>query len=240
MTGSGTVQCPNCGTVMDDRARFCPGCGTPRSFLREQLEREAAATGVPYEQLLERERSTPTVAPPGQQAGWNVPTPPAAESTSSRRTLWIVLGIIGGVFLLSCAGCVVTAAVLIDRFDVDLGDSPEGTAASRQLELAARGQHQERWELLHPGQQAAVPVGMFAICAQYEDANSIDILLSFASNDSLVAGVGVVDTRVVLYSLDEGIRTETEFVEMVQVDGEWRWTMSEDDLRDYELGICPS
>jgi hypothetical protein len=225
---------------MDESARFCPGCGTPRSFLREQLEREAATTGVPYEQLLERERSTPRAPTAGQPAGWNVPTPPAVEAKSSRRTLWLVLGIIGGIVLLSCAGCVVTAAVLIDRFDVDLGDSPEGQAAQRQLELAARGQHRERWELLHPGQQQAVPAGMFAICAQYEDADSIDILLSFANNDTLISRVGVVDARVVLYSLDAGIRTETEFVEMVQVEGEWRWTMSDDDLRDYELGICPS
>jgi hypothetical protein len=225
---------------MDERARFCPGCGTPRTFLREQLERESAATGVPYEQLLARERSTPPAATPGQPTGWTVAAPPPIDKPRERRRLWIVLAVIGGVFLLGCAGCVVTAAVLIDRFDVNLGDSPEGEAAQRQLQLAAQGRHEERWELLHPDQQEAVPVGMFAICAQYDDADSIDIILSFADDNNFIARVGVVDTRIVLYSLDAGVSTETDFVEMVQVDGEWRWTMSEDDIRDYELGICPS
>jgi len=240
MTGTGTVQCPHCGTIMDERARFCPGCGTPRTYVREQLEREAAATGVPYEQLLERERSTPGAAAASQRPDWYAPPPPPAQTKQSRRTLWIVLGIIGGVTLLSCIGCVATASILVDRFDVDFGSSPEGDAAQRQLELAARGQHRERWELLHPDQQEVVPAGLFAICAQYDDADSIDILLSFAENNHFISRVGEVDARVVLYSIDKGISTETEFVEMVQVDGEWRWTMSDDDLRDYELGICPS
>ena len=37
-------------------ARFCPGCGSPRTWVRAELEREAARTGTPYATLLERAR----------------------------------------------------------------------------------------------------------------------------------------------------------------------------------------
>jgi hypothetical protein len=240
MSGAGSVQCPHCGTFMDERARFCPGCGTPRSAVREALERESAATGVPYAQLLERERSSgntgPVTAGPG---GWGVPQQTAPPPPTNRRRLWITLGIIGGILLLLCVGCVVVSAILIDRFDVNLGDSPEGDAARRQLELASDGQHEERWELLHPDQQLVVPVGLFATCATHDDSGSVDIFGSVADNNTFIPRVGNVDARIVLYGFSSGATNESGYVYMVQVDGEWRWTLTEDEIRDYELGICP-
>jgi len=150
-----------------------------------------------------------------------------------------VLGIIGGVLLLLCAGCAVVSVVLINRFDVDLGDSSEGDAARGQLELATLGRHDERWERLHPGQQAVVPAGLFATCAEYDDADSIDIIASFGDGDAFVSRVGFVDTRVVIYTISDGGSTETGFVEMVEVDGDWRWTMTGEDIDSYESGRCP-
>ncbi|MEX2314997.1 MAG: DUF2339 domain-containing protein, partial [Thermomicrobiales bacterium] len=53
---SGPVQCPVCLTTMAAEARFCPGCGSPRTWVRHQLEDEAARTGTAYATLLERAR----------------------------------------------------------------------------------------------------------------------------------------------------------------------------------------
>jgi len=224
---------------MDEQARFCPGCGTPRTSVRERLEREAAATGVPYAQFLERERSSGVaVAPPGTD-GWSVPGGAAPPPPKGRSRLWLVLGIIGGVLLLLCVGCVVASYVLINRFDVDLGDSPEGGAAQEQLQLATSGRHAERWERLHPDQQLIVPVDLFATCAEYDDAGSVDILASFGDDDTFISRVGDVDARIVIYSISDGGSNETDFVEMVEVNGEWHWTMDMEALDQYEAGRCP-
>lgn len=234
------VQCPHCGTMMDDRARFCPGCGTPRSAVREQLERESIATGVPYAELLDRERgATAGSRPPTHVGGWSTPEPPPAPPRKERGRLWLVLGIIGGMLLLACVGCVVTAAVLIDRFDVDIGDSPEGSAAREQLQLATQGRHEERWDLLHPDHQIAVPIDLFVTCAEFEGDGSIDILASFGNDGSFIRRIGIVDSRVVIYTIEGRGTTNTDFVEMVQLDGEWRWTLEDSDLNQYEAGRCP-
>ena len=240
MTGAGPVQCPHCGTLMEGYARFCPGCGTPRTAIREALERESVATGVPYVQLLERERTSSSTRPATSgQSEWGVPQPAAPPPPRDRRRLWVILGIIGGVLLLLCVGCVAVTAILIDRFEVDIGDSPEGDAARDQLELATDGRHEERWDLLHPDQQLVVPVDLFATCAEYDDAGSVDIFGSVGNDNTFIPRVGYVDARVVFYSISEGGSNETGFVEMVQLDDEWYWTMTEDQIRDYELGRCP-
>ncbi|HEX5166432.1 MAG TPA: zinc ribbon domain-containing protein [Thermomicrobiales bacterium] len=240
MTGAGPVQCPHCGTFMDENARFCPGCGTPRTSVREQLEREAAATGVPYATVLERARtsgSPVTAAPPG---GWATSAPVARpQQEQGRGRLWLVLGIIGGILLLVCAGCAVAGVVLMNRFDVNLGDSPEGDAARHQLQLAGAGRFEERWDLLHPDQQIAVPLELFTQCAEFDDVGSIEILGSFRDDDTFVPRAGIVDTRVVIFTYSDGGSTETDAVSMVKVDGEWRWTMTSDQIADYQAGRCP-
>jgi hypothetical protein len=224
---------------MDERARFCPGCWTPRTAVREQLEREAAATGVPYEALLERELSAYRANLATQGSGWATPAGAAPAPVTSRSRLWWVLGVIGGVFLLFCVGCVIVAAVAMDRFDVDIGDSDEGDVAREQLQLAANGRHEERWLLLHPDQQEHVSVDLFVTCAQHEGVDSIDIFGSFANDDSFIPRVGIVDSRVVIYSLSGGMTTDSNYVEMVRTDGEWRWTLNEPELDALEAGRCP-
>jgi uncharacterized membrane protein len=54
---SDTVRCPDCGTPTPLTARFCPGCGRPRTFLQDQLAQEALLTGEHYTELLDRARA---------------------------------------------------------------------------------------------------------------------------------------------------------------------------------------
>lgn len=53
---SDVVQCPQCRTFMPADARFCPGCGEPRTALRQQLEQEAGRSKSRYERRLAEER----------------------------------------------------------------------------------------------------------------------------------------------------------------------------------------
>lgn len=54
---SNSIHCPDCGTLTPPDARFCPGCGRPRTFLKEQLAQESLATGETYTDLLDRARA---------------------------------------------------------------------------------------------------------------------------------------------------------------------------------------
>lgn len=57
------VQCPDCGTMMTEAARFCPGCGRPRTHVEQFLRQVSARTGTSYEVLLEQARSGELVVP---------------------------------------------------------------------------------------------------------------------------------------------------------------------------------
>ncbi|RIK43292.1 MAG: hypothetical protein DCC58_09820 [Chloroflexi bacterium] len=50
---SGMLHCPSCGTELATSARFCPGCGRPRTWVHELLMREAQRSGRPYQELLD-------------------------------------------------------------------------------------------------------------------------------------------------------------------------------------------
>lgn len=120
------IQCPHCNTMMHEQTRFCPGCGAPRTAVREQLERQAAESGEPYDELLSIARAEDfrNVA----AAGFNTPlTPPVytppyerergSGSGSDSRSggsnkLWWILGGIGGGILLICVGCVVLGLIV--------------------------------------------------------------------------------------------------------------------------------
>jgi hypothetical protein len=54
---SETVRCPDCGTLTPVTARFCPGCGRPRSSLKERFVQQSQLTGEPYADLMDRARA---------------------------------------------------------------------------------------------------------------------------------------------------------------------------------------
>lgn len=88
---SAPIICPHCATPMSPTARFCPGCGIPRTAVRQELERASAATGIPYEQLLaqarENDAHNPRSAPPVPE-----PTPSAIPSGVSGKQVALIIG----------------------------------------------------------------------------------------------------------------------------------------------------
>lgn len=232
------VECPYCHTQMPDAARFCPGCGTPRSSVREQLEREAAETGVPYESVLARERDAERQQRIAAGHTWTTIPVPSPAQPEKRNRLWLILGILGGVFLLLCVCCVGAGVLAWQRFDVTVGEDAAGRVARRELELGADGEQGERWDLLHPAYQLEVPRERFIECERTLDIRNIDVVMAF-DYEMDVTLVGSREVRFVLYNADGGSSENTQVVPMVQEDGEWYWIMSDADLDEYLAGRCP-
>jgi hypothetical protein len=226
---------------MPETARFCPGCGAPRTHVRAELERRAAESGVSYEQLLaqaraedQRERQIPGTpwaepAPPGAA----VPPPP-----EKRSRLWLILGIVGGSLLLLCICCAAAVAIAWDRYDVEVGEGEAGRAAREQLERGARGDFEGRWEMLHPSHRAEVPLSDFVDCGERPDVDGIEVLAEFTAETD-VALLGDIDVRYVIYGLDSGATGSSTFARMTEQDDLWYWLMDTDDLNAYFEGRCP-
>lgn len=127
---SAPITCPHCSTPMSPAARFCPGCGIPRTAVRQELERASVTTGTPYEQLLAQARAAdardPQPALPVAE-----PAPPAVPSNVSGTQVALI---IGGVI------AALTVAALISRFTAD--DTPAsastGTTSNSHIEQEIR------------------------------------------------------------------------------------------------------
>ena len=80
---------------MSESSRFCPGCGTPRTRVREDLERTSQTTGIPYEELLERARAEELQNPAA------TPLPPSerTQTQASRGSIFVAIGAAVGVII---------------------------------------------------------------------------------------------------------------------------------------------
>lgn len=238
--GGAVVECPICHTLMPESARFCPGCGTPRTHVREELERRAAETGRPFEDLLAEARAADQQTRQIPGTAWSAPVPPAGPPAQpeKRSRLWLILGIIGGIFLLLCVCCAIVVAIAWDRFDVTVGESEAGRVAREELERGANGDFEGRWNLLHPDHRAVVPLEDFAACGERPDVGGIDILAEFTIETD-IDFIGPADVRFVVYTLSGSTTGENTVVPMVEENGEWYWIMEGEDISAYQFGQCP-
>ena len=119
-----TVTCPSCSTVMPASARFCPGCGRPRTATLAEVARESAASGADYAAVLERAHAEDIV------------TRSQTEVARRRRRRKWTLGAIAGSLLLivSCGAASLLAYKAADSFcDTYSGptvSSPDGRAGA--------------------------------------------------------------------------------------------------------------
>lgn len=236
------IQCPNCNTMMNETAQFCPGCDVPRTAVRERLERQAAETGEPYQELLNLARAedfrnraltgfSNPVTPP-------VYTPPIERPQKSNK-LWWILGGVGGGFLLICVACVVMALVVRDQAGISFGEGEAGAVIRRQLELAEQGQHQERWRLLHPKQREELPAATFVNCAQGRTISGVEIFLEHNEVRDVPFVGDKVETRAVNYVYVLNGESLSGIGYVVKDADDLYWTLTLDEIAAYRTGACP-
>jgi hypothetical protein len=177
-----------------------------------------------------------------------VPPPPVAavdphgiwqkSRPKQRSKLWYVLGGGAGALLLICVACVVLVFVVKERAGITTQEDAAGEAARREVQYVVNGQHLQQWQMLHPVHQRAVDAKTFVACGPTLETAEVRVILEH--NQKVNAPIlGEVDARVVTLSVSSASGNTPFMVPMVEVDGQWRWLLSSDDLATFQSGRCP-
>lgn len=140
---------------------------------------------------------------------------------------WVALVFVVGLVVSGCGG------------DDDTG-SDAGEFAQDTVERMMRGQWGPVWEDMHPGQQEFIDRDLYIQCQSETTFPSMEISVDEVYEDSLdVARVGDTNSQAVTLELKRGDDAQFMTVNIVDVDGEWKWITSEDAVAAYEAGDCP-
>lgn len=213
--------------------------------MQEQLQRQSAETGIPYQELLQQAReqerqsqanSWAQAATPGYPAGGSYP---AYQPPPKNNRIWWILGIIAGVGLVVCVICAAIGLIVWQRAGVSLGEGDAGAVVREHLILGTRGQWGAQWDTLHPAHQGAVARDTFVGCGRTSNLTDITVLVEY-NEETFVPLLGQTMTRVVTYSATQDGTTIAEAMRVVQTgDNEWRWVMDDVEIEVYQAGRCP-
>lgn len=136
---------------------------------------------------------------------------------------------------------VITVVAAVLWFTVLNDNQSAGEAAVERYELIAEGRYGDAWETLHPSHQAVVSKDLFVRCGEESGSGPVDgieVVRTEQHNDEEMYGIGPVDYTLVEVRWLSG----SEFVNvqdrMIDVNGDWRWTMQQGPL-DAFLSGCP-
>lgn len=150
---------------------------------------------------------------------------------------WLLIGGIAAIGVLIAVGAAIYLLVLRD-------DESAGDVATRRYELLSESRYADAWELLHPSHQAVVPLEDFERCGLESETTSspqisgIEVLSETESRDEDFYGIGPVDFTMVEIRWTAGSDTIYSNDPMIEVNGEWRWTLSQPVIDAFQVG-CP-
>jgi len=124
-------------------------------------------------------------------------------------------------------------------------DGSPGNAVRRQFGYIDKGQWGREWDELHPQHQAIVSRSDFVNC-NADNNLDIDVEIVDTYEETIdVPELGVTDTTAVTVDITGNIGffglpdESTDTFHEINVDGEWRWVLSQDNLDSYSAGDCP-
>jgi hypothetical protein len=150
------------------------------------------------------------------------------------RKRWLLSGGVVVVVALIVAGL----AFYLTRDD---GESSAAAFAKRRYEQLAKAQYAEAWQSLHPAQQAVVSQDAFVKCGQQTtpDPNTKVTVKSERDEQLDVPQVGPSNVHSVTLTLRFGDQLRTPTDNLINVDGKWRWTMTQQAVDAFKAGNCP-
>lgn len=126
----------------------------------------------------------------------------------------------------------------------------EGTpefAVGRVLQMVSKEEWGREWESLHPDQQALVAREKFVSCSKAADSVRVSSLRVLSVDDEAaeIPGTGksgAAKAVGVEYQVRKGSRTGMSFdvFYVFDVDGRWRWVLSNASVEAYRAGSCPA
>ena len=126
------------------------------------------------------------------------------------------------------------------------GGGDDGAAQSvkdRVAELSTSN-YAGAWAVLHPAQQQVVPENLFIRCGvEAEDGKDPAVddveILGAKKVKKDIPWVGEVEVTEVKIRMTQGETSREAFYDVVKVDGDWRWTLTDRSLSAFELGTSP-
>lgn len=138
----------------------------------------------------------------------------------------------------------IIAAVTLALFLTACGGGSDKQSASdfavQELTQAAKGQNGKRWEDLHPALQQVISKDKFIECNQSVSFPATNIKATDEYDEPTNApGVGQVNSKAVTVSYKLGETTDSITIHVAQVDGAWKWFVTQDSFDAYSKGECP-
>ncbi len=150
----------------------------------------------------------------------------------------ILLVVALGLAVAACGG----AAGGSERSGDELPSDP-GEAMLQIHEYVRNGQWAREWEHLHAAHQEIAARDEFVSCGGAVPAFSSRVIEVFDETITGGAGIGKVETKAITVELSTGVgdaeRSQRSTAHLVEVDGAWRWMLTNDELDAYEAGECP-
>jgi hypothetical protein len=138
---------------------------------------------------------------------------------------------------------VVAGSLSACRGDVDTRGAEEAVRA--RIEQLSRGDYAAAWETLHPAHQAIVSQEKFVECGrelQLRRDPTVDTIAILESRQTSkeIAGIGEVEVVNVQVEQRTGEEARRPTYDVIEVDGTWRWVLSDAALNAFQAGNCPS
>lgn len=115
-----------------------------------------------------------------------------------------------------------------------------GEFAKSQMEATLKQQWGKMYDGLHPEYQEIVSRERFMECNSDSAIPAFDVAVDETYPETLtLPRVGEVATEAVTLALTLGENTQYLTLNLVDVDGAWKWLLTEEHTAAYEQGECP-
>lgn len=125
----------------------------------------------------------------------------------------------------------------------DTGDAED--AVRVRLEQLSRAEYQAAWATMHPAHQAIASEQKFVECGrelQLRSDPAVDSISILDAKSRTINVAEIGETKVVTVDVEmrTGENSRRPSFDVIEVDGTWRWILSDAALRAFREGTCPA